>query len=109
LVGLGRRRRGDFSIFFLTREEIGMRSQPIEMTSDYSLTVKRYKRPKTLYRRAKLLWKWEILRRSKPLGVRLYEDGFGSEQAAKLAGEKALKELLERLSREENNDLGRAN
>jgi hypothetical protein len=58
------------------------------MSGDYSLTIKRYKRPRTLYRRAKLLWAWEILRRSKPIGVRLYGDGFTSEQAAKLAGER---------------------
>jgi hypothetical protein len=72
------------------------------MSSDYSLIVKRYKRPKTVYRRAKLLWEWEILRRSKPLGIRLCGDGLKSEQAAKLAGEKALRELLEHLGREEN-------
>ena len=79
------------------------------MSGDYSLTIKRYKRPRTLYRRAKLLWAWEILRRSKPIGVRLYGDGFTSEQAAKLAGEKALVELLERLHQEENKDLSPAN
>jgi hypothetical protein len=79
------------------------------MSGDYSLTIKRYKRPGTLYRRAKLLWAWEILRRSKPIGVRLYGDGFTSEQAAKLAGEKALVELLERLRQEENKDLSPAN
>jgi hypothetical protein len=79
------------------------------MSGDYSLTIKRYKRPRTFYRRAKLLWAWEILRRSKPIGVRLYGDGFTSEQAAKLAGEKALVELLERLRQEENQDLSPAN
>ncbi len=79
------------------------------MSGDYSLTIKRYKRPRTLYRRAKLLWAWEILRRSKPIGVRLYGDGFTSEQAAKLAGEKALVELLERLRQEENKDPSPAN
>jgi hypothetical protein len=79
------------------------------MSGDYSLTIKRYKRPRTLYRRAKILWAWEILRRSKPIGARLYGDGFTSEQAAKLAGEKALVELLERLRQEENKDLSPAN
>jgi hypothetical protein len=79
------------------------------MSGDYSLTIKRYKRPRTLYRRAKLLWAWEILRRSKPIGVRLYGDGFTSEHAAKLAGEKALVELLARLRQEENKDLSPAN
>jgi hypothetical protein len=75
------------------------------MSGEFSLTIKRYKRPKTLYRRAKFLWEWEILRRSQPLGVRLCGDGLQSEQAAKLAGEKALRELLERLRREEHEDL----
>jgi hypothetical protein len=46
---------------------------------------------------------WEIQRRSKPLGVRLYGDGFKSEFAAKLAGEKALSELLDRLAEQESN------
>src|SRR5215472_10327489 len=35
-------------------------------------------------------WSWEIQRRLKPLGIRLSGDGFKSEFAAKLAGEKAL-------------------
>jgi len=38
---------------------------------------------------------WEIQRRSKRPGVRPYHDGFVSESAAKLAGEKALKYLLD--------------
>lgn len=47
-------------------------------------------------------WAWEIQRRSKPLGVRLNGDGFKSEFAAKLAGEKALKVFLGGLAQEEN-------
>jgi hypothetical protein len=47
-------------------------------------------------------WSWEIWRRSKPLGVRLHGDGFKTEFAAKLAGEKALRELLDGLAQEEN-------
>jgi hypothetical protein len=39
---------------------------------------------------------------SKPLGVRLDGDGFKSEFAAKLAGEKALRDLLDGLAQEEN-------
>ena len=40
-------------------------------------------------------WSWEIFRKSKPLVVRLYGENFSSEAAAKLAGEKALRELLD--------------
>ena len=39
---------------------------------------------------------------SKPLGVRLNGDGFKSESAAKLAGEKALRQLLDGLAQEKN-------
>ena len=48
------------------------------------------------------LWKWEIQRRSKPLGIRLDELGFKSEQSAMLAGQKALAELLEGIRQEED-------
>ena len=37
-----------------------------------------------------------------PLGVRLDGDGFKSEFAAKLAGEKALRDFLDGLAQEEN-------
>ena len=47
--------------------------------------------------------RWDIERRSKPLGVLVYGEGFPSEFAAKLAGEKALRELLDGLA-----DLGSA-
>jgi hypothetical protein len=52
----------------------------------YSVVIKR---------RGKL-WTWEI-RRVPELGVRLYGEDFVSPQAAKLAGEEALRELLENL------------
>jgi hypothetical protein len=45
-------------------------------------------------------WQWEIKRRPKPLGVRFYANGFKSEKAAKLAGEKALRDLLDGIVRE---------
>jgi hypothetical protein len=45
-------------------------------------------------------WRWEIQRRPKPLGAKLYGGGFKSESAAKLAGEKALRELLEGIAKE---------
>jgi hypothetical protein len=47
-----------------------------------------------------LRWAWEIHRKSKPLGVKLTQADFRTEQAAKLAGEKALKSFLGRLSKE---------
>jgi hypothetical protein len=47
------------------------------------------------------VWTWEIQRRPEPLGIRLYEDGFKSPFAAKLAGEKALRQLLDQLAKEE--------
>ena len=36
------------------------------------------------------------------LGIKLYANGFKSENAAKLAGEKALRELLDGLAREQS-------
>ena len=47
-------------------------------------------------------WQWEIKRRPKPLGIKLYANGFKSENAAKLAAEKALRELLDGLAREQS-------
>lgn len=35
------------------------------------------------------VWQWEIHRRSRPLGVRLYGAGFVSQTGARLAGETA--------------------
>jgi hypothetical protein len=45
-------------------------------------------------------WRWEIHRRSMPLGISLYEDGFNTPASAQLAGEKALSEFLLRLALE---------
>jgi hypothetical protein len=64
------------------------------LSEDFFVAVKRRRRLRE--------WSWEIQRRSKPLGVRLDGDGFKSEFAAKLAGEKALRELLDGLAQEEN-------
>jgi hypothetical protein len=44
-------------------------------------------------------WTWEILR-TPELGVRLYGENFSSEQAAKLAGEKALHAFLLNVAKE---------
>jgi hypothetical protein len=64
------------------------------LSEDFFVAVKRRRRLRE--------WSWEIQRRSRPLGVRLNGDGFKSEFAAKLAGEKALRDLLDGLAQEEN-------
>jgi hypothetical protein len=48
-----------------------------------------------------LIWSWEILRRSTPLGVKLTGHDFESAMAARLAGEKALKDLLHGIARDD--------
>lgn len=60
---------------------------------DYVVTAKSYGRTHSL-------WRWDIQRRSKPLGIKFYDDGFETEQAAKLAGEKALTVFLDGLRQE---------
>jgi hypothetical protein len=62
-------------------------------SADYFVVTKRRRRLRE--------WSWEIQRRLKPLGIRLSGDGFKSEFAAKLAGEKALRELLDGLAQED--------
>jgi hypothetical protein len=63
--------------------------------NSYSVVVEAAGRPK--------LWTWEI-RREPPLGIKLKaESGFSSEQAAKLAGEKALYAFLQSIDREDSN------
>jgi len=64
------------------------------LAGDFFVAVKRRRRLRE--------WSWEIQRRSKPLGVRLDGDGFKSEFAAKLAGEKPLRDFLDGLAQEEN-------
>jgi hypothetical protein len=60
---------------------------------DYYVVTKSYGDPPT--------WMWEIQRRSRPLGVRIYGDGFGLEAVAKVLGEKALRQFLEGLAKEQ--------
>jgi hypothetical protein len=47
------------------------------------------------------LWSWEILRKSKPLGIKMTGDGFQSEMAAKSAGKRALQDFLSDLAKKE--------
>jgi len=65
--------------------------------SDYLVVTKQ--------ERTTSVWAWEIHRRSKPLGVWLYHNGFASEGAAKLAGEKALRSLLDGIIEEEKKQI----
>jgi hypothetical protein len=44
---------------------------------------------------------WKILRHRTPMGVKLFECGFHSYQAAQLAGKEALIELLDQIHKEE--------
>ncbi len=46
-------------------------------------------------------WRWEIRRRSAPMGVRLNGDGYLSQRAAEEAGKQALEAFLAALSAEE--------
>jgi len=65
---------------------------PTSFSDDYFVVTKRRGRSEERV--------WEIQRRSTPIGVRLNGEGFKSEIAAKLAGEKALRELLDGLAQE---------
>jgi hypothetical protein len=66
---------------------------PIDLARDYFVVTREDRTTRT--------WTWEIERRSKPLGIRLYHSGFSSESAAKLAGEKSLRCLLEDIVRDQ--------
>jgi len=46
-------------------------------------------------------WVWEIMRRSKPMGIRYTASGFESQATAEIAGARLLKEFLEALAEEE--------
>jgi hypothetical protein len=63
----------------------------IDPSNDYFVILKRH------LRGGITLWSYEISRRSKPLSVKIREGEFSTPQAAKLAGEEALRELLREL------------
>ena len=65
---------------------------PKSFSDDYFVVTKRRRRSEE--------WAWEIQRRSTPMGVSVNGEGFKSEFAPKLAGEKALRELLDSLAQE---------
>lgn len=66
-----------------------------KLAGDYLLVI-------TSRGRLKGPWGWQIQRKSKPLGIKNYDNDFNTEAAARIAGEKALKEFLDRLCREGN-------
>jgi hypothetical protein len=68
-------------------------SPPKKMPHRFRVIVSRRGRNRT--------WRWQIVRTPKALGVKLYEDNFYTEQAAKLAGQKALHAILEGVTKEE--------
>jgi hypothetical protein len=49
----------------------------------------------------RVVWRWEIRRRSMPMGIRLTGGGHSSQRAAGEAGRRALAEFLEAMSSEE--------
>jgi hypothetical protein len=70
------------------------RSKMVDSSNDYNVVIsRRREQPER--------WSWEIVRKSKPLGVRLTADGFQSEGAAQFAGRRALEDFLIQLSNEE--------
>jgi hypothetical protein len=72
-----------------------MADKQSNLSSNYFVIAKLCGRPK-------ILWTWKILRRSKSLGVKYCGDEFKEAQTAKLAGEKALRELLNGIGHEKN-------
>jgi hypothetical protein len=73
-------------------ERIMHRAEPVaEKLDDYFVIIKRWAR---LPRHHRNRWTWEIQRRSKPLRVKYNGNDFATPQDARLAGERALKELL---------------
>ena len=53
-------------------------------------------------------WGWQIHRRSKPLDLKAFRTNFKSATDAKLAGEKALSDLLDRIAQKPKAQLGSA-
>jgi hypothetical protein len=64
-----------------------------ELAKDYNLVLRKSGRSISL-------WEWEIIRISRPLGVKLNGTGFNAEHKARLAGEKALHKLLDNIALE---------
>jgi hypothetical protein len=52
-------------------------------------------------------FRWQIMRRGEPMGVRIEGDGFPTYVAARLAGGRALADFLEQLDLEEKSRIER--
>lgn len=76
-----------------------VRSMTKSILTDYYVVLSRGSDP--------AVWQWEIHRRSRPLGVRLYGTGFVSKAGARLAGETALKTLLREMAKTSERDRSR--
>jgi hypothetical protein len=71
-----------------------VRAMAIDPINDYYvITSRRGQQPER--------WSWDILRKSKPLGIKMTGDGYQSDTAAQFAGRQALVEFLAELSKEE--------
>ena len=46
-------------------------------------------------------WRWELRRRSKPMGIKIGDGGYQSQIAAEYAGKQALERFLQALAMEE--------
>jgi hypothetical protein len=64
-----------------------------DLNDYYVITSRRGEQPEC--------WSWEILRKSKPLGIKMADDGYQSDQAAQFAGKRALTNFLLDLTQEE--------
>jgi len=58
----------------------------------------------TVSNHSRSAWRWEIRRRSAPMGVRLNGDGHLSQRAAEEAGKQALEAFLAALTSEERRE-----
>jgi hypothetical protein len=72
-----------------------MAGERSNLEDDYFVIIQRFRRSRI---RSRNRWTWEIRRRSKPLSTKNDTDAFATPQDAKLAGEKALKGLLDSLT-----------
>ncbi len=50
------------------------------------------------------VWRWEIRRKGKYMGVKLCGEGYRSDQAARLAGKEALDDLMLEMARTESRE-----
>ena len=70
------------------------RSKMVDSSNDYYVGIsRRREQPER--------WSWEIVRKSKPLGIKMTGDGFQSHSAAQFAGKQALEDFLSELSKKE--------